>query len=110
MGHPTSWGYKGLRRFHLIEIVANQQPNQNVCINGAHASYGCISESLLLCLPEAVWHGPPGRAHCAPLQSCTALLGAPPPDHLARPTPKPIPARCPDADESPPVRIFGPAP
>ena len=32
----------------------NQQPNQNVCINGAHASYGCISESLLLCLPEAV--------------------------------------------------------
>src|SRR5882762_10106756 len=95
MRHPGPWGYKRLSDFYLIEIVANQQPNQNICINGAHASCGCISESPLSCLPGTVGSVPLGRAHCAPLQSCTALLGARPPDRLARPTPKPTLARLP---------------
>jgi hypothetical protein len=51
MRHPSPWRYKRLCGFYLIEFVANQQSNQNLCINGAHASYGCISESLLLRLP-----------------------------------------------------------
>src|SRR5438067_12509726 len=108
MGHPRAWSYKGLRGFHLIEIVANQQPNQSVCINGAHASDGCIFESTLSCLPGAVGNAPLGIARCVPLQSCTALPGARLPDRLARPTPRQSQAPPRGAGEPLPGRIFAP--